>query len=196
MIRLGILGSTRGTNLGTLITAIANAELKAEIAVVMSNKKEAFIVERAMNAGIATEFHDPHSYSREAYDMMLAKRFQYYRVDLVVLIGYMRILSKVFIDAFPKRIINIHPSLLPAFSGLMNLTVHESVLAAKHLETGCTVHEVTEELDAGPILLQKKCWVDPNDTAHTLQKRVQALEGLALIECIQQLSERSVETFA
>lgn len=196
MIRLGILGSTRGTNLGTLITAISRQALAAHIVVVMSNKKDAYILERAAEACIPTEFHDPQGQSRETYDAMLAERFKQYQVDLVVLIGYMRILTKPFIDAYAGRIINVHPSLLPAFSGLMNLAVHESVLATQQAETGCTVHLVTEILDGGPILLQKICHVDPNDTPQTLQQRVQKLEGLALMECIQQFSHHNAEAIA
>ena len=101
------------------------------------------------------------------------------------MIGYMRIVSVAFVAAWSGRLLNVHPSLLPAFGGLMNRSVHEAVLAAAVTETGCTIHQVTEDVDAGPIVLQKKCPVLPGDTVEALKDRVQALEQAAFVEVLQ-----------
>lgn len=188
MIRLGILGSTRGTNLTAIINAIADKTLNAVISVVISNKETACILEKGKAANISTFFVDSKGLSRDEYDAALSEILQNNQVDYVILIGYMRILSANFVNAWPSRIINIHPSLLPRHAGKMDLAVHQSVLDAGEQETGCTVHYVVEEVDAGPVLLQKKCIVLPDDTAQTLKERVQALEGSALVEAIQQLA--------
>lgn len=185
MIRLGILGSTRGTHFLTVLQAIQQKKLSARIEVVLSNKAESGILQHARHHGITAEFLDPTGLTRAEYDEQVSLALHQYQVDLVVLIGYMRILSGVFVRAWSHRIINVHPSLLPAFAGLMDLAVHRAVLASGVTETGCTVHYVTEEVDAGPILLQKKCLVLPQDTPESLKTKVQALEAEALIEAIR-----------
>jgi phosphoribosylglycinamide formyltransferase 1 len=101
------------------------------------------------------------------------------------MIGYMRIVSEKFVEAWRGKLLNVHPSLLPAFGGLMNQKVHEAVLAAGVSETGCTIHQVTEEVDGGPIVLQKRTAVLPGDTVETLKDRVQALEQAAFVEVLQ-----------
>lgn len=184
MLRLGILGSTRGTALLPIIDAIQQKQLAAEIAIVLSNKRDALILEKAKQHGLMAEFIDSTSLTRELYDQKLSDRFKAVRVEFVVLIGYMRILSRDFIHHWQNKIINIHPSLLPEFSGLMDLKVHQAVLDAKRTISGCTVHYVTEEVDQGPILLQKTCAVLPGDSAFDLKSRVQSLESIALIEAI------------
>lgn len=188
MIRLAILGSTRGTNLDALIDAINNRQLAATIAVVMSNKSTAFILERAKLCGIATEFIDPDGLTREEYDLQVSDLLQQYAVDLIVLVGYMRILSPAFIERWPNKIINVHPSLLPAHAGKMDMEVHKAVLLDGDRETGCSVHYVTEEVDAGPVIVQKRCPVLTLDSADNLKQRVQKLEGAALIEAITRVS--------
>lgn len=187
-MRLGILGSTRGTVMLSLLNAIKQKELIASIALVMSNKADALILENAKKQGITAYFQDPANLSREAYDQHLSTQFIEHQVDLIVLIGYMRILSKAMVEPWRNKIINTHPSLLPAYGGKMDLDVHQAVIDAKEKETGCTIHYVTEELDAGPILLQKKCIVLPTDNAERLKARVQMLESIALIEAIKKLS--------
>ena len=179
MIRLGVLGSTRGTLLQSLVAE------NMEIAVVLSNKPDAFILERAKNAGLNSQFVDPAHLSREEYDQQVSAILKKHQVNLVVLIGYMRILSKAFVNEWSKKIINIHPSLLPAYAGKMDKAVHQAVLDAKEKETGCTVHYVTETIDEGPIVLQKKCPVFLTDDVLQLKARVQALEGTALVEAIR-----------
>lgn len=189
MLRLGILGSTRGTVMVPIIEAITNKELNAEIAIVASNKADAYILENAKRHGLYAQFIDPTSLSREAYDEQISKAMHEHGVQLILLIGYMKILSKPFVASWENKIINIHPSLLPAFAGGMDLNVHQEVLNAKINETGCTVHFVTDEVDGGPIVVQKRCPVLKDDTADTLKKRVQALEGKALIEAINMISK-------
>lgn len=184
MIRIAVLGSTRGTILNALVTAIKQQHLPATIELVISNKADAPILERAAGFAIKTCFANPSGLSREAFDGYLAAILDEHKIDLLVLIGYMRILSAEFVASWENKIINIHPSLLPAYSGLMNLAVHQAVLDAGETETGCTVHFVNEQVDAGPIILQKKCPVFPGDTPELLRDRVQQLEGQALVEAI------------
>jgi phosphoribosylglycinamide formyltransferase 1 len=183
--QLGILGSTRGTVMLDLFEAIQHKQLDANISIVLSNKSDAMILENARKHGCHALFVDPNHLTREAYDRQLSHALQEAQVDLVVLIGYMRILSGEFLKIWHDKVINVHPSLLPAFSGKMNHDVHQAVLDAKIKETGCTVHYVTEEVDSGPILVQEKCRVLPGDTVERLKARVQALEGVALIAAIK-----------
>lgn len=188
MTHLAVLGSTRGTNLDALVAAISKQDLRAKIDLVISNKAEAPILAKAANFGLKALFISPKGMCRETYDQHLSDILQQHRIELVVLIGYMRILSAQFVANWENKIINIHPSLLPAYAGLMNLEVHQAVLEAAEKETGCTVHYVTEDVDAGPIILQKKCPVLTGDTPERLKERVQQLEGLALVEAIQKIS--------
>jgi phosphoribosylglycinamide formyltransferase 1 len=183
-MRLGIVGSTRGTNMLTLIAAIEQGRLPASIEIVISNKAEALILERARAHGLRAQFVDTTGLSRDDYDKKMSDLLHHYHVDLVVLIGYMRILSADFVAAWEHKIINVHPSLLPAFAGKMDIAVHSAVLEAGVSETGCTVHYVTQEVDAGPAILQKPCPVLPGDTPERLKMRVQQLEGEALVDAI------------
>ena len=188
MIRLGILGSTRGTNLLPIIDAINQHKLLATIEVVISNKRNAIILERAQHNGLHTEHVSPEGLSRAQYDMQISRILQQHKVDLVVLIGYMRILSEEFVALWNNKVINVHPSLLPAFVGKMDLEVHQAVIQAGARETGCTIHYVTKDVDEGPILLQKKCTVSEHDTPESLKEKVQHLEGIALVEAIQNIA--------
>ena len=188
MTRLAVLGSTRGTNLNALVAAIKQQRLALTIELVLSNKAQAGILEKASHFGLKSVFVNPKDLSREEFDRHLSAILQQHRIDLIVLIGYMRILSAPFVSAWKNKIINIHPSLLPAYAGLMNLDVHQAVLDAAETETGCTVHFVTEEVDAGPLILQKRCAVLKNDTPELLKERVQQLEGEALVEAIKNLT--------
>lgn len=184
-LKIAILGSTRGTNLVPIVDAIHRGELAAEIVVVLSNKENAGILEKAKTFGLNVVAVTPLAHeSRDAFDQRILKVLKDLDVELVVLIGYMRILSSDFIHAYSGKIINVHPSLLPKFKGLMDLAVHQAVLDARELESGCSVHLVTEEVDSGKVLVQKKCQVYTTDDAQSLKTRVQALEGVALIETI------------
>ena len=185
MTHLAILGSTRATELQAIIKAIENGSLDAKVDVVISNKADAYILERAKKYGLKTKFIDGKEITREEFDAKIMAELKKYSIDLILLIGYMRILSVPFVRAYKDRILNVHPSLLPAFAGGMDLNVHEEVIKAGVKETGCTVHFVDEGVDTGKILIQKKCAVEPNDNADTLKEKVQKLEGEALIEAIK-----------
>lgn len=185
MIHLAIMGSTRGTAMLALIDAINQGRLSAAIEVVVSNRPQALILERAQAHGIPAHWVAEDSLTRAAYDQKLSELLGHYRVDLIVLVGYMRIISADFVAAWQGKIINTHPSLLPAFAGKMDLAVHQAVLTAGVKETGCTVHYVTTEVDAGPIIVQKICPVSAGDTAESLKARVQALEAGALVDAIR-----------
>ena len=184
-IKLGILGSTNGTDLQAILDAVAYGELNAEVSVVLSNRKSAYILERAQNNNVPAFFLSHKEKSRKEFDAEMTAILKEHAVDLVLLIGFMRILSSKFCQEWQDRLLNVHPSLLPKYAGRMDTNVHEDVLKNGDSETGCTIHFVTDEVDAGPILIQKKCNVEPDETVDTLKTKVQKLEGVAFIEAIQ-----------
>lgn len=192
-IKLGVLGSTKGTDLQAIIDAIKNGELAAEVAVVISNRENAYILERAENYRLPAMPISHKGKSREAFDAEVTAVLKEYNVDLVLLIGFMRILSAEFCREWRDRVLNVHPSLLPKYAGGMDMNVHEEVLKNGDRETGCTIHFVTEEVDAGPILIQKKCAVAAYDTVESLKTKVQALEGEAFIEAIKLISHQNTK---
>jgi len=185
MIRLGVLGSTRGTDLEAILSAIKNKKLSAEVSVVISNQENAYILTRAKNHDVPSFFISHKNKSREEFDKDVTTILKQYNVELVLLIGFMRILSTRFCQAWRDRVLNVHPSLLPKYAGGMDMNVHEEVLKNGDHETGCTIHLVTETVDGGPILVQKRCTVATDETIATLKSKVQALEGGAFIEAIQ-----------
>ena len=184
MIRLGVLGSTRGTDLQAILDAIASKQLESKLSVVISNKKTAFILERAKKHKIPYYYISHKNITRETFDRKVTKLLKEHKVDLVLLIGFMRILSKSFCQDWKGKILNVHPSLLPKYAGGMDTNVHEEVLKNKDKETGCTIHFVTDEVDCGPVFIQKKCSVRPEDTVKSLKRKVQKLEGKAFLEAI------------
>jgi len=185
MIRLGVLGSTKGTDLKAILSAINNKKLAAEVSVVISNRENAYILTRAKNHNVPSFFLSHKNKSREDFDRGVTTILKQYNVKLVLLIGFMRILSAEFCQAWRDRVLNVHPSLLPKYAGGMDINVHEEVLKNGDHETGCTIHFVTETLDGGPVLVQKRCAVETDDTIVTLKSKVQDLEGIAFIEAIQ-----------
>jgi len=185
MIRLGVLGSTRGTDLEAILNAINNKKLAAEVSVVISNRENAYILTRAKNHNVPSFFLSHKNKSREDFDRGVTTILKQYNVKLVLLIGFMRILSAEFCQAWRDRVLNVHPSLLPKYAGGMDMSVHKEVLKNGDHETGCTIHFVTETVDGGPVLVQKRCTVETNETVETLKLKVQALEGGAFIEAIQ-----------
>jgi phosphoribosylglycinamide formyltransferase-1 len=185
MTRLGVLGSTRGTDLEAILSAINNKKLAAEVSVVISNREKAYILTRAKNHKVPSFFISHKDKSREEFDRNVTTILKQYKVELVLLIGFMRILSAEFCQAWRDRVLNVHPSLLPKYAGGMDMNVHEEVLKNGDHETGCTIHFVTETVDDGPVLVQKRCTVETNETMATLKLKVQALEGGAFIEAIQ-----------
>ncbi|MEM2136722.1 MAG: phosphoribosylglycinamide formyltransferase, partial [Candidatus Methanomethylicia archaeon] len=160
-----------------------------EIACVISNKRDAYILERARQRGVEAIFIDPKGKDRETYDKEVAAELDKCGVDLVLLIGYMRILSSWFVNKYRWKIMNIHPSLLPAFAGGMDLDVHRAVLDYGVKVTGCTLHFVDEGVDTGPIILQKAVPVDENDTPETLKPKVQRAEQEIIVEAIRLFQE-------
>ena len=191
MIKLGVLGSTKGTDLQAIIDSIEKKELIAKIAVVISNKEGSYILERAKRNNIPFFFLSHKGKSRKEFDQEITTVLKESGVDLILLIGFMRILSIEFCQTWRDRLLNVHPSLLPKYAGGVDVNIHEEVLRNGEKETGCTIHFVTEDVDRGPILIQKKCNVDDNDTVETLKAKVQALEGEALIESIQLIQNNS-----
>ena len=180
--RIGVLISGRGSNLQAIIDSVAAGRLDATIAVVISNRADAAGLARAARAGIETLHIDHKGYgSREAFDRAVVAELRRRDVALVCLAGFMRLLSAAFVDAFPNRILNIHPSLLPAFPGLDG-----QAQAWEHgvKVSGATVHIVTPELDAGPIVRQAVVPVDGADTAAALAARILAEEHRIYPEAI------------
>ena len=192
--KLGVLGSTKGTDLEAIIDSRNKKELNATIEVVISNSPDAYILERAANHNIANFFISHLDKTREEFDAEISAILKKYTVDLVLLIGFMRILSSKFCRDWERRILNVHPSLLPKYGGGMDTNVHEDVIRNGDVETGCTIHYVTEMVDDGPILIQKKCLVDKNDTPYSIKEKVQALEGEAFIEAIKLFQNSFVKT--
>jgi len=172
--RIVVLISGSGTNLQAIIDACNNAQYPGEVVAVGSNKAEAYGLTRASDAGIEgfTLSHKAFD-SREAYDLSLIEKIEAYQPDLVVLAGFMRILTPAFVQKFHGKLLNIHPSLLPKYQGL---NTHQRAIDAGDKEHGVSVHFVTEELDGGPVILQAKVPVFPEDTADDLAGRVHEQE--------------------
>lgn len=174
MKRIAVLASGRGTNLEAIFEAASREKIAAEVVLVISDQPEAQALKRAKKRGVEALFLDPANYGgREEYDQILVREIKAAVVELVVLAGFMRILSSYFVRAFPLQIMNIHPSLLPAFPGVDGV---EQALEYGVKATGCTVHFVDEGLDSGPIILQETVPVIQQDTVETLHQRIHALE--------------------
>ena len=182
MSRLGILISGRGSNFEAIADNVASGAIPAAIAVVISNRPEARGLEAARRRGLPAVSLPSRGLDREVYDRMLIDELRKHEVDLVCLAGFMRLLSASFIRAFPQRILNIHPSLLPAFPGL---DAQQQALVHGVKITGCTVHFVDEDLDAGPIILQRAVPVEDSDTVETLSARILTEEHRAYSEAIR-----------
>lgn len=176
MLKMAVLVSGGGTNLQAILDAIREGRItNASVEVAISNNPGAYALKRAENCGVKAVCVSPASYKdRELYNEALVQTVQSYQVDLVVLAGCMVVMPKAMIEAYPNRIINIHPALIPSFcgTGFHGLHVHEEVLKRGVKVTGATVHFVDEGTDTGPIILQKAVDVQPDDTPETLQRRV------------------------
>lgn len=191
-IKISVLVSGRGTNLQSVIDAIENGDIQnAEIACVISDKENALALKRAETHGIEGVFINPADFSSRAeYDEKLLEILKEKKTDLVLLAGYLRIISDSVINAYKNRIINIHPSLLPSFKGL---NAQKQAIDYGVKFTGCTVHFVEPDLDAGPIILQKIIPVLPEDTAETLSKRLLVEENKAYREVVKLFTEGKLE---
>lgn len=185
--RLAVLASGAGTNLQALIDAIAAGELRAEIVGVFSDRSKAFALERARAAGIDTTVVSPKRFAtREEHDEAFFAAVDGARADLIVCAGYMRIIAAAQIERRPNRMINLHPSLLPAFKGLHT---HQQALDAGVAEHGASVHVVTADLDDGPVLAQARVPVLPGDDADGLGARVRTVEHPLLVETVRLLAD-------
>lgn len=172
--RIAVLISGNGSNLQALIEACASGQVDGSLCVVISNQLDAFGLERARRAGIPTAVVEHRQFSsRDAFDRELASTLEAFHPDLVLLAGFMRILTPQFVQQFHGRLLNIHPSLLPKYRGL---DTHQRALDAGDREAGATVHFVTEELDGGPAIIQARVPILPDDNAEQLAERVQREE--------------------
>lgn len=190
LLRIGVLASGGGTNLQAIIDRCQDGSLTAEIAVVITNNPGAGALDRASKAGIKTLCINHRGFSqREDFDNAVVNALRENQVDLVVLAGFMRIITQTFIDAFPERIINIHPALLPAFPGLH---VQQQAIDYGARFSGCTVHFVDGGVDTGPIIMQAVVPILAEDTADTLASRILEQEHKAYPRTIQLIAEGRV----
>lgn len=190
MKRIVVLISGRGSNLKAIIDGIKNRKIDGEISLVLSDKQNAKGLKIASENGIKTEFIDPSIfYSRREYDLHIAKIIKKEDPDIIVLAGYMRILSDEFIDIFEGKIVNIHPSLIPAFAGK---NAQKQAIEFGSLVTGCSVHFVTKELDRGPVIIQAAVPILPQDTEETLSERILSFEHRIYPQAIKWILESRV----
>lgn len=188
---LGILGSGSGSNMQAILDAIAAGTLDARIALVLSDNPDAYILERAAKNGIPSGVIDCLGFKTKFPDEAQAEtaaRLKEAGVELVCLAGFMRLVKRPLLDAFPERILNIHPSLLPAFPGI---AAWKQAVDAGVSETGCTVHYVDDGMDTGPVILQERIPVHPDDTDKTLHARIQVVEHRLYPEAIRRVAQTS-----
>ena len=193
MIRIGVLSSTKGTDMRAIIDAINSKKLNAIISVVISDKKTSFALERAKKYNVTAVFIPANGKKREQYDKEVVEELDKSKVNLVLLIGYMRILSPWFVKKYKNKIMNIHPSLLPAFAGGMDKDVHEEVLNYGCKVTGCTLHFVDENVDAGPIIMQNAIEISENETVDSLKEKVQKAEQEIILKAIDLFSKGKIK---
>lgn len=185
LMKIGILISGRGSNMVALVDAVKSGEIPdSEVVVVISDKPEALGLEKARERGVETVVVERRGRTREEHDAEIIQELRKRDVELVCLAGYMRLLSREFVHAFENRIVNIHPSLLPDFPGL---DAQKQALDARVNISGCTVHYVNEDLDAGPIILQKWVVVEPGDTVNSLSDRILRAEHDLYVEAVRHL---------
>jgi len=190
MLRLGVLVSGSGSNLQAILDAVAAGTLAAEVALVLSNKPDAFALERARRAGVQTAVVSHRDFTtRELFDAALVQALSAHRVDCVVLAGFMRIVTPVLLDAFQDRVINMHPALLPAFPGAH---AQADALAYGVRVSGCTVHFVDAGTDTGPIIAQSVVPVVDGDTVESLSARILAEEHALLPTVLQWVADGRV----
>ena len=202
MLKIGVLASTKATDLQAVIDAISSKKLNAVISVVVSNKKDAYALERARKHNINAVFIDSRENQRfsgprnskkisrakgkgrEEFDKEVSKELEKNKVQLILLIGYMRFLSPWFVNKYKNKIMNIHPSLLPKYAGGMDKDVHAEVLKNKEKITGATLHFVDEGADTGPVIMQKQVRIDKNENVDSLKEKVQKAEQEIIIKAI------------
>ena len=195
-LRLGFLASHGGSNLQALLDAIRGRRLNAEALVVISNNSGSLALERAKSAGVPALHLSAQTHpDADALDRAIAEALLGHGAELVVLAGYMRKIGPAVLGAYPSRIVNIHPALLPKHGGqgMFGIHVHAAVLAAGERETGATVHLVNAEYDRGPALAQARVPVEPGDTPETLQQRVLAAEHRLYAETLQRIANGEID---
>ncbi len=188
-LRLAVLISGRGSNMEALIKSCAQADFPAEIAVVIANRPDAGGIEKAKAVGLATAIIDHKQFSnRQAFEEVLQRTIlEHGDIDLVCLAGFMRVLTPWFVDQWPERMLNIHPSLLPDYKGL---DTHARALADGRTEAGCTVHYVVPEMDDGPVIVQRRVPILPGDTPDMLAARILVEEHQAYPEAVRIVASR------
>ena len=189
MINIGILASTKGTDMQAVIDAINSKKLDAKISVVISNRQDAYALERARKHSIKAVFVEQKNKTREEFDKEASRILDQSKIDLILLIGYMRFLSPWFVNKYKNKIMNIHPSLLPKYAAGMDRNVHEQVLKNKEKVTGATLHFVDEGADTGPIIMQKEVKIDKNETVESLKEKVQKAEQEIIVKAIDLYSK-------
>jgi phosphoribosylglycinamide formyltransferase-1 len=190
MIKIAVLVSGRGTNLQAIIDACENGYIPGKVVCVISNIENVYALERAKKHNIPNFVISHKNYrTREDFEKALIKKLEEYQPDLICLAGFMRILSSYFVNYYKYKIMNIHPALLPAFKGLYGEKVHQAVIESGAKFSGCTVHFVTEEVDSGPIIIQRIVPVEDDDTPDTLAERVLKEEHIAYPMAIRLFAE-------
>lgn len=187
-VKIGVLISGGGTNLQSIIDNINNGNINGEIKLIVSNRKEAYGLTRGKNAGIESIYLDRRDFNGdEEYNLELIRLFKERDINLIILAGYLKVLSKEFIREFNQKIINIHPSLIPSFcgKGYYGDKVHQSVLDYGVKVTGATVHFVDEGTDTGPIILQETVYIDSTDTLDKLKEKVLNIEHKLLVKAVK-----------
>ncbi len=189
-LRIAILASGSGSNAQAIFDKIAAGVLDVEVCIVISNRPEAGVLKRAKAAGVPSLGLDHKAYrSRESFDLAMVEAVKNHNIDLVVLAGYMRILTPIFLDAFANKVINVHPAILPSFPGAHGA---QDACAWGVKVSGCTVHFVDEKIDHGPIIAQAVVPVLANDDANTLQQRIQSMEHRIYPQVLQWFADKRV----
>jgi len=192
-IKIAVMVSTNGTDLQAIIDSIKSKNLDVELSVVFANKK-CYAIERSKEQGFTTEIliYNKDEHTRESYDKKVAEILDKYNIELIVLVGYMRLFSPWFCEKYNGKIINIHPSLLPSFPG-MDKSVHEEVLEHGCKVSGCTIHFVDSGMDTGPIIAQGVINIENNETINSLKEKVQNLEKKMYPEVIQKFAKGKIK---
>ena len=202
IINIGVLASTKATDLQAVIDAIEAKQLNAKISVVICDKKGAYALTRAIDHNIKAVLIDSKAddilreedkdKGREIFDKKVSEELDKNDVELILAIGYMRIISPWFVNKYRNKIMNIHPSLLPDFAGGMDKDVHAKVLKAGVKKTGCTLHFVDESIDGGPIIFQKEVDINEDETIDTLKEKVQKAEQEIILKAIKLYDEKKI----
>ncbi len=195
-LNLAVLISGQGSNLQALIDACAQEHFPAKIVLVISNNPDAYGLQRARDAGIkAVVINHKDFMKRSEFEAEIQATLDKQPIDLICLAGFMRILTAKFVESWPDRILNTHPSLLPKFGGegMYGMNVHKAVIDAGEAETGCSIHYVIPEVDQGPVILQKTVTVSDKDTPESLAERVVAREHIAYPEAIRLIADKKLK---